>query len=1146
MIYQKAVRLIALIVLTAVLGIAGAQAEINFSQSSVLSSGRWIKIRVDRTDIYRISHATLREWGFDNPDRVVVAGYGSVERAHTLDSAPDDLPLVPLLRGENAIYFFGEGDSRIEPSNGYDHAEHRNLYSTGSYYFVSESDVLTPPAIGEAGIPETIPGDGDDEEWSIWNHPEELDRPDSHIVVDRRRYSDYHPFHSSVFWFSKDIASDYTATQTWDISDYVSGGRFSYQVVGMPGDTNRYPQSVSFDGSSTVSQRNVSGLKGTSSSHVKYVAGPLNTYTFQKGESDSFTAEIRQLSGDMDFCSVNHMTLSYNADNVWKAPSAVWDIINKGSEDAIVIDNMPQDTHLHVWDVTDPRAVMELEQRKVSDSRTAVPANPLNRQWQRICLFTESSEIAEPEAMGEVPNQNLHALPAADLLIVATESAYQSALRLAEAHRALQGLEVAVVRQNEVYNEFSSGAFHPNAIRRLTMMMSSRTGRQLRHLLLMGHGMSGPLGKGEMCPENSLATYHTEDVEEDRWESKNNCSDSYFTILKERISPSICDPNYTLSINVGRAPVSSTSDADNFVDKCIEYLENPFKAGYFGETMLFACKGDKNQHLNNMLRQENVLRGNLGNPTVHHIHYSVFPAAVDQVELVKEAYKLNLAGQTSFFNYSGHSNRMNLGAVGEIDMALNDNVIYGSYPIVYLSSCSTCPIDFTATSFGTKMFVNRRGPIAVIGATREVYMANNHNLNNAFVDALATAGPETTIGDLFTRACNRSHGSSAVTGAREQVINNSCYTLLGNPALPLYAPSDKVVLEEINATPASDSNTVSVNAGIPVEISGTVRKADGSIDTDFDGTMLFSVYAPEFIRYSDHVDKSDKEEDSANGKKQFRIADRELYSGSATVEDGRWKISFVPESNDSTGVNRIVFQAVSAGRTIAAGTSMAMIVDDLADNYESDDSEAPQIDMWIGRPGCGDGSITGPNTRLSVSISDSGSGLRINRNSVGSAPRVIIDGAGIENSSRLFTPMSDGSVAFERELHNLNEGLHTIEVVASDAAGNKASESFRFIVQADFKVSLEVAESLVRDCADFEISTSSADYTDARIVIRDSHGTTVFSRSGISFPFAWDLRDNDGAAVADGLYRASVLIDASPRLSASPEVEFTVVKNNAN
>ncbi|MDE5733552.1 MAG: hypothetical protein K2H83_00235, partial [Duncaniella sp.] len=79
---------------------------LTFSKSSVLSEGRWLKVRVDTTGVYRLSHKTLAEWGFADPSKVSVAGYGSVERAHSLDTGPDDLPLIPVMRGGDAIYFY--------------------------------------------------------------------------------------------------------------------------------------------------------------------------------------------------------------------------------------------------------------------------------------------------------------------------------------------------------------------------------------------------------------------------------------------------------------------------------------------------------------------------------------------------------------------------------------------------------------------------------------------------------------------------------------------------------------------------------------------------------------------------------------------------------------------------------------------------------------------------------------------------------------------------------------------------------------------------------------------------------------------------------------------------------------------------------
>lgn len=46
------------------------------TENSVLSSGRFVKIRVSDTGVYRITQAELRKMGFSNPDKVRIYGYG--------------------------------------------------------------------------------------------------------------------------------------------------------------------------------------------------------------------------------------------------------------------------------------------------------------------------------------------------------------------------------------------------------------------------------------------------------------------------------------------------------------------------------------------------------------------------------------------------------------------------------------------------------------------------------------------------------------------------------------------------------------------------------------------------------------------------------------------------------------------------------------------------------------------------------------------------------------------------------------------------------------------------------------------------------------------------------------------------------------
>ena len=46
------------------------------TEKSVLSSGRFVKIRVSDSGVYRITSAELRGMGFSNPDKVRLYGYG--------------------------------------------------------------------------------------------------------------------------------------------------------------------------------------------------------------------------------------------------------------------------------------------------------------------------------------------------------------------------------------------------------------------------------------------------------------------------------------------------------------------------------------------------------------------------------------------------------------------------------------------------------------------------------------------------------------------------------------------------------------------------------------------------------------------------------------------------------------------------------------------------------------------------------------------------------------------------------------------------------------------------------------------------------------------------------------------------------------
>jgi hypothetical protein len=50
----------------------------SYAANSVLSAGKWLKISIDESGVFKIPYSTLTEWGFSSPAQVRLFGYGGV------------------------------------------------------------------------------------------------------------------------------------------------------------------------------------------------------------------------------------------------------------------------------------------------------------------------------------------------------------------------------------------------------------------------------------------------------------------------------------------------------------------------------------------------------------------------------------------------------------------------------------------------------------------------------------------------------------------------------------------------------------------------------------------------------------------------------------------------------------------------------------------------------------------------------------------------------------------------------------------------------------------------------------------------------------------------------------------------------------
>ncbi|HCJ47417.1 MAG TPA: Por secretion system protein, partial [Prevotella sp.] len=113
-----------------------------YAPHSVLSSGRWVKIRVPSSGIYQLSSSLVRQAGFSDINKVKIYGYGGNLQDEVLDGntlkALDDLPEVEqcIVGGKHLFYAKGP----VSWSSNTAARRTRNFYSDYGYYFLTESN----------------------------------------------------------------------------------------------------------------------------------------------------------------------------------------------------------------------------------------------------------------------------------------------------------------------------------------------------------------------------------------------------------------------------------------------------------------------------------------------------------------------------------------------------------------------------------------------------------------------------------------------------------------------------------------------------------------------------------------------------------------------------------------------------------------------------------------------------------------------------------------------------------------------------------------------------------------------------------------------------------------------------------------------
>lgn len=1087
---------------------AGTGQAADYVPSSVLASGQWVKVHVDSTSVYRIDYPTLREWGFTEPEKVRVFGYGSVEQAHLLDTAPDDLPPVAVRHSSDALYFYGEGDDRTTPSTTSALTSYRNFYSRGSNYFLTAS----LPGTVIADVPETEQG-----------------TPSStHISIDRRLPEDLNIHSASVFFFSHDLASRPEGlSYTFRAPDFVENGYLAYRYAYLHGEDDAQHISVEFSGDVTPVSFTPTTHRRNVVDNRLYSLASLKKIPVLSASETPFSVRFSIPSEcHFDRLALSEIYWMYSRQNLFRGPVMDLHFLpSSTSKLTVSLSNLPQD--IEIWNVSDPRSVSRLRPQASERGDAIVTITPGQTSVRRLCIFTPGPQIPQPEFAGQVFCRDLHSISSADYLIVTTETLLPEAERLAAAHREKQGLQVAVVTQNEVFNEFSSGSPHPNALRKFVRMLYERPDRPLRYLLLLGCPTYDPRHNLSDDGTEHLVGYEVERSDQAASEATDHATDLYFGMMADRIPENLGASYNEVSVSVGRAPVLTADEARIFVDKCVAYLNDPRVAGRPDLAVLVACEGDNDAHLNGSEKLRSDILKLAPFTTCARIYNALYPF---DKKLDNRPTFAPLTAQVArgpfLLNYTGHSGHFEIGSI--LTVSHISRMTFTSMPILYLSSCETTPIDASFRGVGTQFLLHPTGPVAVIGSGRSVYLSNNHALNEEFTRQLVSPNGPERLGDVWRSAVNNTAKYGSV-----QRINNYCYNFLSDPALPVRRPDRKVVADFESETDGSPMNAAALS---PLTLNGRITLDDGSTDTDFNGALLLSLYdAPRITQRYVH---SKGDSDTI-----MQLDESLLLQTSVEVRNGKWNATVTPPLSSREGRNRLTMLAYSADGHIACGMDSTLTVSNPGSEILPD-TTAPLIDCYLNSPEVPDGAEIGPEPVLYATIRDDESGIANGSANIGDMPSAVLDSSTrLPNIGAALSFNPDGSAELRYPVGKLGDGRHTLTLSARDVAGNTARKTLTFtIVSNPLTAVLYCDSTFVRESVQFDLLSATTSELSARLIIRDSNGETVFSQADTAFPFAYDFRDTHGNPLPDGTYRASVLLTDGMRHGSSREIEVTLLR----
>ena len=785
-----------------------------------------------------------------------------------------------------------------------------------------------------------------------------------------------------------------------------------------------------------------------------------------------------------------------------------------------------------------------------------------SRQPKALPDFASAS-IPTPEYVYHITNQDHHADAPVDMVIIipTTQKWLAEAERIKALHESKDGLRVGIVPADELYNEFSSGTPDANAYRRYLKMLYDRAETEAdmpRYLLLFGDGAWDNrmlISDWRNCnPDDFLLCYESENSFS---EVKCYVSDDYYCLLDDEEEIQQQTSRGTISylgkpdVAVGRFPVRSAEEAKIIVDKTIGYANNE-NAGSWQNTLMFmGDDGNNNAHMITADKVANALQTAHPALNIKKVYWDAYTrqssSTGNTYPDVSTLIKSQMAEGALMMNYSGHG--ISYGISHEFVLRLPDFEEPTSLrlPLWVTASCDIMPFDGQEENIGETAVLNKKGgAIAFFGTTRTVYANYNELINLGFSQYVlaSTNGVRNTIGEAA-----RLIKCDLVESRKDVSPNKLQYTLLGDPALVLAAPTQQVVIDQINGLPVDGASAVTLPAGSIAKVTGHIASGTAT-DAAFNGTLTAIVRDAEETVVCRLNEPGDAEQAFV-----FNDRTKTLYSGSDSIRNGVFTFTFaVPKDISYTdGSGLMTLYAVNHEQTRTAhGETNHFILN--GSSTALNDSIGPSIYCYLNSKSFRNGSKVHTSPYFVAELYDE-NGINASGSSIGHDLELIIDGDMTKTYNLNsyfgydFGDYRSGTLGFS--IPALDYGHHHLLFRAWDVLNNSSTAELDFVVARDIApecIGVRCLRDPATGGATFVITHDRAGCElHVQLDIYDMAGRQLwrYTESGVpadnTYTFDWNLSMDGGRRLQTGVYlfKISISSDGSGQSSMTKKLLIT-------